>query len=105
MPVGSNASSFPALELPGIVHQRRLSTGSDRLIVDRVFRGDVAVNDRLTILNLRDVPPLDAETGHVFALSPFRQDYKVTVLDRQAASPLVYPATLPNIEEVKRLLE
>jgi hypothetical protein len=89
----------------------------DSVRVERVLSGKLAVDDRITVLNLRDAmlpgvlprrdrksppPHLKAvDKSLVLPLSRFRQDYVVTVLDGPV---LVYPAEPRFIDPIRKLL-
>jgi hypothetical protein len=87
-----------------VVIARRVGADSDRIKVERVFRGDVAADRELRVLNLADVPDLAVDRSYLFPLSRFRQDYQVTELEGQREAPLVYPASPDVIEQTKAIL-
>jgi len=92
------------LSADAVVIARRVSAESDRIRVERVFRGTVAEGDSLRVVNLGEVPLLVQDQDYVMALSRDRQDFAVTTLEGQRAGPLVYASTPPTIEEIKAIL-
>jgi len=101
----------PRLVSPGQIHSadvvvvaRRVQADSDRIMVERVLRGDVEADRQLRVLNLADVPGLPPDRSYLFALSRFRHDFTVTTLEGQRVAPLVYPASPEAIEQAKAIL-
>jgi hypothetical protein len=87
-----------------VVIARRVAGESDRVQVERVFRGEVAEGDQLRVLNLADVPDLTRGQDYILALSPSRQDFVVTRLTSQRVPPLIYKSTPAAVEEIKSIL-
>ena len=81
---------------------RLVAKGGDRIVVERVLRGQANRGDKLLILNLSSVEGLQEGRSYVFALKPFGRDYEVTTLPGQKVSPLVYPADAATLEEIKQ---
>ncbi|MGE5195033.1 MAG: hypothetical protein ACM3U2_21275 [Deltaproteobacteria bacterium] len=77
---------------------------SDRVRVERVFRGTVADGDNLKVLNLSDVKEMADDRDYILALSRFRQDFVVTKLEGQRGPPLVYDSSPATVEEIKSIL-
>lgn len=87
-----------------VVIATRIAADSDRIKIERTFKGDVSVKDTLRVLNLTDVPRLAAGQEYLFALSRFRNDFEVTKLDGQRGELLVYPVSAATIEQTKAIL-
>ncbi|MBI3862964.1 MAG: hypothetical protein HY290_13820 [Planctomycetia bacterium] len=80
------------------------AAGNDRIEVQRVFKGHVALGSRLKVVDLADVPQLATGKSYIFALTHFRDAYEVTKLEGQRGGLLVYPATQETIEQTKAIL-
>ena len=87
-----------------VVVARRVDSASDRIRVERTLRGDLPPDHEVRVLNLADVTDLSDDRSYLFPLSRFRNDFKVTELEGQRASPLVYPASPDVIEQAKAIL-
>jgi len=92
------------LSADAIVIARRDSAESDRMRVERVFRGSVAEGDVLRIVNLGEVQGLRPHQDCLLPLSRDRQDFAVTTLPGQRVPPLVYASSPATIEQVKSIL-
>jgi hypothetical protein len=92
------------LSADAVVVARRESAESDRVRVERVFRGPVAEGDVLRIVNLADVQGLDRGQDWLLPLSRDRQDFAVTTLEGQRVAPLAYASSPATIEQVKAIL-
>ena len=80
-----------------VVLGRLVAAGRDEIRIERVLRGDLALDEVVTVLNRGDVTELAADRSYLFPLTRFRQDYVVTTLKGQHASPLIYPAAPETI--------
>ena len=87
-----------------VVIARRRAPESDRVRVERVFRGPAGEGDDLRILNLAEVRRIASDRDYVLALSRSRKDFVVTMLAGQRGPPLVYASSPAIIEEVKSIL-
>ena len=87
-----------------VVIARRTAPGSDRVRVERVFRGEVEEGDNLKVRNLADVRGMSDGGDYVLALSRSRQDFVVTKLEGQRVPPLVYASSPATIDEIKSIL-
>ena len=91
-----------------VVIARRVPPDQDRLQdhieVERVFKGEVDQGIRLRVVNLPDVPHVEAGKSYIFALTRFRHDFAVTRLEGQQADLLVYPSSPATIEQTKAIL-
>ncbi len=100
----SVVSNDQILRADAVVIARRKAPDSDRVRVERVFRGPVAEGDDLRVLNLGDVRGLSDDRDYVLALSRSREDFVVTKLAGQRGPPLVYATSPTIIEEIKSIL-
>ena len=87
-----------------VVIARRTRAEGNQIKVERVLRGEINPDREARVLNLADVPELSTDRSYLFALSRFRQDFKVTTLEGQRTEPLVYPALPEVIEQAKTIL-
>lgn len=87
-----------------IVLGRRVAEGRDRLKIERVLSGKLTPETEVTVLNLNDVPKMSVGVTYLVPLTYFRQDYRVTTLEKQQAPPLIYPATPRMIDDAKHVL-
>jgi hypothetical protein len=87
-----------------VVIARRTAPGSDRVRVERVFRGEIEEGDDLKVRNLADARGMSDEGDYILALSRSRQDFVVTRLEGQRVPPLVYASSPATIEEIKLIL-
>lgn len=87
-----------------LVVAHRESNESQHVVVDQVLKGGLEPGARIRIPNLP--PPLAEETrtGLLLPLSPFRRDFRVTVLNEANPVPLVYPASAEVLAQTRRLL-
>lgn len=81
--------------------------GQNQVTIDRVFKGALKTGDTIRVVNLP--PDNDVRSGEprVLALSRFRKDYRVTVLNDTGEIPpvvLVYPAVPAVFDQVRKLL-
>ena len=87
-----------------VVIARRTAPESDRVRVERVFRGEVEEGDDVRVLNLPDVRDMSVERDYILALSRSRQNFVVTKLAGQRVPPLIYASSPAIIDEVKSIL-
>jgi hypothetical protein len=89
-----------------VVIAKRVAADQDRVEVERVFKGEVAPETTLRIINLTDSRNVVYGKSYIFALTRFRGDFAVTRLDGQKPDTglLVYPATPSAIEQTKTIL-
>jgi len=92
------------LSADAVVIARRDSAESDRIHIERVFRGPVAEGDSLRVVNLDEVRGMAADHEYVLALSKDRRDFAVTTLKGQRDVPLVYASSPETVEEIKAIL-
>jgi hypothetical protein len=92
------------LSADAVVIARRDSAESDRVRVERVFRGPVAEGDSLRVVNLADVRGMAADQEYVLALSKDRRDFALTTLKGQRDIPLVYASSPETVQEIKAIL-
>jgi hypothetical protein len=93
------------LKSDAVVIGRLAGETRDRLRIEQVLKGDLAAEDEVTVVNWSDVAALPAGPEYLVPLTRFRQNYIVTILKEQRASPLIYRATPETIGEVKRILD
>lgn len=87
-----------------VVIGRRVDPRRDRVKIERVLSGNLAADTEIDVLNLNDVTDLSPEKSYLLPLTFFRQDYRVTTLEKQQVPPLVYPAEPEYIDRVKQVL-
>ncbi|MBS0266122.1 MAG: hypothetical protein JSS02_29595 [Planctomycetes bacterium] len=89
-----------------VVVGRRVDGQSNRIQVDRVFKGEVAAGDTLRVIDLADAQDLKPETAYVFALKHHQSDFEFVRMDLPRTDlPLpFYPATSATIEQTKIIL-
>lgn len=87
-----------------VIAARRVRGAENRVIVERVFRGDATVGDELTVVNLTDVTGIKDDLTYILPLSRFRRSYLLTKLDGQQVPPIVYPVRPATIDEIKSIL-
>jgi hypothetical protein len=80
----------------------------DRVVVKRVFKGQVSTGDELRVLNLREASLPTAGGTWILPLTRFRQDFEVTLLNQQAAATrplpvLVYAANAATRAQAQKL--
>src|SRR5262245_18905569 len=92
------------LSADAVVLARRDSAESDRIRVERVFRGSVAEGDSLRVVNLDEVRGMVADQEYVLALSKDRRDFAVTTLKGQRDVPFVYASSPETVEQIKAIL-
>jgi len=87
-----------------VVIGRRVDPRRDRVKIERVLSGNLAADTEIDVLNLNDVSDLSSERSYLLPLTFFRQDYRVTTLEKQQVPPIVYPAEPEYIDRVKQAL-
>ena len=87
-----------------VVVARPAREGGDVATVERVLLGEIEVGDKLTIFDLHEALPPDADEAWIIPLSRFGRDWRVTTLEGQAARPLIYSPTPQTLEQVKDLI-
>lgn len=92
------------LHADAVVVARRDGDSQDRLRIEEVLAGELAVDEVISVLNLRDASPPEAGPRWLVPLNRFHQDYLVTTLDGQRANPLIYSASAETQAEVGRIL-
>ncbi len=87
-----------------VVIARRIAPESDRVRVERVFRGELVEGAQLRVRNLADVKVFAENKDYILALSQSRQDFVVTQLKGQRDRPIVYESNPVAVEEIKSIL-
>jgi len=92
------------LQSDAVVIAQRVDPAHDRVKIERVLSGNLAVDSEIAVLNLNELTELTSAKSYVLPLTFFRHDYRVTKLEGQEVAPLVYPATPEYIDRVKQTL-
>lgn len=87
-----------------LVVAHRESTESQHVVVDQVLKGGLEPGARIRVPNLPPPLPGEGGAGLLLPLSPFRRDFRVTVLNEANPVPLVYPASPAVLAQTRRLL-
>ena len=87
-----------------LVVAHRESNESQHVVVDQVLKGGLEPGARIRVPNLPPPLPEEPRTGLLLPLSPFRRDFRVTVLNEANPVPLVYPASAEVLAQTRRLL-
>ena len=87
-----------------LVVAHRESNESQHVVVDQVLKGGLEPGARIRVPNHPPPLPEEPRTGLLLPLSPFRRDFRVTVLNEANPVPLVYPASAEVLAQTRRLL-
>jgi hypothetical protein len=94
----------PILKADVVVIARRQRADSDRIEVERAYKGDLESGVILRVVNLADVQGPEAGQPGIYALSRFFQDYEVTRVEGQRPPLRVLSATPETVRQVRRIL-
>jgi len=75
----------------------------DTVTVERVWTGDVPEAE-ITVVNLRNAPLSQKDGLYILPLMKLGGDYRLTMLPRQEAPPIIYPATPDALDQLRHLV-
>lgn len=87
-----------------LVVAHRESPESQHVLVDEVLKGGLQPGARIRVPNLPPPQPGETSGGLLLPLSPFRRDFRVTVLNEANPVVLTYQATPEVMARTRRLL-